>query len=84
MTDGHEEVSEVDRAVLDLESRVWAFQGAKEGAIRAELDLSPVAYYQRLNALLDDPAAMAHAPMLINRLRRVRSARRTRGEVAST
>ncbi|WP_408996230.1 DUF3263 domain-containing protein, partial [Streptomyces caniscabiei] len=36
----------------------------------------PVRYYQLLNALLDDPRALAHDPVTINRLRRVREARR--------
>lgn len=65
-----------DQAVLAMESRPWRYAGAKEAAIRAELGLSPTAYYQRLVRLLDDPAAVAHAPMLVGRLRRIRDARR--------
>ncbi|MFD5697621.1 DUF3263 domain-containing protein [Streptomyces lasiicapitis] len=64
------------KAVLALERRNWAGPGAKERAIREELGLAPVRYYQILNALLDDARALAHDPVTVNRLRRVREARR--------
>lgn len=70
------ELSERDRAVLELEGRQWRTAGAKERAIREELGISSTRYYQVLNALLDRPEALAHAPVLVNRLRRVRQARR--------
>ncbi|MFD4911073.1 DUF3263 domain-containing protein [Kitasatospora purpeofusca] len=65
-----------DRAVLELEARSWRTAGAKERAVREELGLSSTRYYQLLNGLLDQPEALAHAPVLVNRLRRVRDARR--------
>ncbi|MFJ8433030.1 DUF3263 domain-containing protein [Kitasatospora sp. NPDC094019] len=65
-----------DRAVLALEGRSWRTAGAKERAVREELGLSSARYYQLLNGLLDRPEALAHAPVLVNRLRRVREARR--------
>lgn len=65
-----------ERAVLVFERRRWRHVGAKEQAIRDEFGISPTHYYQILNALLDDPAALAHSPALVNRLRRVREARR--------
>ncbi|MEU3278402.1 DUF3263 domain-containing protein [Streptomyces antibioticus] len=70
------ELEERERAVLALERRGFPGPGAKERAVREELDLSPVRYYQLLNALLDDPRALAHDPVTVNRLRRVREARR--------
>ncbi|MCQ9135696.1 MULTISPECIES: DUF3263 domain-containing protein [Streptomyces] len=70
-------LGERERGVLALERRGFAGPGAKERAIREELDLSPVRYYQLLNALLDDPRALAHDPVTVNRLRRVRAARRS-------
>lgn len=70
-----------ERAVLDFELRQWKHPGAKEEAIRATFGLSATAYHQILNALLDDPAALAYRPTLVARLRRVRDARReARGE----
>ncbi|MFE7751603.1 DUF3263 domain-containing protein [Streptomyces sp. NPDC057428] len=65
-------------AVLAMERRSWSGPGAKERAIREELDMSPVRYYQLLNALLDDRRALAEDPVTVNRLRRVRDARRGR------
>ncbi|ARX84426.1 hypothetical protein SMD44_03864 [Streptomyces alboflavus] len=73
---GPGELSARAQAVLALERRSWAGPGAKERAIREELGLAPVRYYQILNALLDDRRALAHDPVTVNRLRRVRQARR--------
>lgn len=66
-----------EQAILALERRGFTNPGAKERAIREELGLAPVRYYQLLNALLDDPRALAHDPVTVNRLRRVREARRS-------
>ncbi|MFL0024359.1 DUF3263 domain-containing protein [Streptomyces sp. NBUL23] len=67
-----------DRALLALERRSWAGPGAKERAIREELGISPVRYYQLLNALIDDERALREDPVTVNRLRRVRDAKRGR------
>ncbi|WP_240796676.1 DUF3263 domain-containing protein [Streptomyces sp. RFCAC02] len=67
-----------ERAVLAVERRGWPRPGLKERAIREQLDLTPTRYYQLLNALLDDPRALRHDPVTVNRLRRVRDARRAR------
>ncbi|GGQ87791.1 hypothetical protein GCM10010267_58160 [Streptomyces griseorubens] len=71
-----EELGRLEREVLALERRGGVSPGAKERVIREELGLVPVRYYQLLNALLDDPRALAHDPVTVNRLRRVREARR--------
>lgn len=71
-------LSEQQRAVLALERRYWAGPGAKERAVREQLGMSPVRYYQLLNALLDDRRALEEDPVTVNRLRRVRDARRGR------
>ncbi|MGI5138983.1 MULTISPECIES: DUF3263 domain-containing protein [unclassified Streptomyces] len=65
-----------EKAILALEGRGFSGPGAKERAIREQLGLAPIRYYQLLNALLDDPRALAHAPVTVNRLRRVRESRR--------
>ena len=64
-----------ERAVLDFERKRWKHAGAKEQAIRDEFDISPTSYFQILNALLDDPAALAYNPTLVGNLRRRREAR---------
>jgi hypothetical protein len=69
-------LTDEDLAVLDVARRAWAGPGAKERAIRERLGMSPTRYYQLLNALLDDPRALAHDPVTINRLRKARDSRR--------
>ena len=64
-----------DIAILAFERTWWKHAGVKEQAIRDEFGLSTARYYQLLGALIDSPAALAHDPMLIKRLHRVRDAR---------
>ncbi|MFD8967424.1 DUF3263 domain-containing protein [Streptomyces sp. NPDC059568] len=73
-------LSERDRAVLAVERRGWPGPGAKERAIREQLGISPTRYYQLLGALLDDPRAAEHDPVTVNRLRRIRAAKREHRE----
>jgi hypothetical protein len=61
--------------VLAFERQWWKYAGAKEQAVRELFDLSATRYYQVLNALIDTPAALAHDPMLVKRLRRLRRQR---------
>jgi len=68
-------LSDRDRAVLDFERQWWKHAGAKEEAIRELFELSATRYYQLLNALIDRPDALAHDPMLVKRLRRLRASR---------
>ncbi|MET9372650.1 DUF3263 domain-containing protein [Streptomyces sp. NPDC003035] len=71
-------LGERERAVLALERRSWPGPGAKERAVREQLGLSATRYYQLLNALLDDPRALEHDPVTVNRLRRVRAEKEQR------
>jgi len=64
-----------DCEILSFERQWWQYAGAKEQAIRDNFDMSATRYYQVLNALIDRPAALAHDPLLVKRLRRLRSAR---------
>ena len=74
--EGERRLGRRERDILALERRGFSGPGAKERAIREELGLAPVRYFQLLNALLDDELALAHDPVTVNRLRRVRDARR--------
>ncbi|MEV7694830.1 DUF3263 domain-containing protein [Microbacterium sp. NPDC089189] len=65
-----------DATLLAFEARWGAHSGAKEEAIRAELQLAPPRYYQLLGRVIDTEAALAHDPMLVGRLRRIRDDRR--------
>ncbi len=64
------------RAILDFERGWWQQQGSKEHAIRQRFGLSAARYYQLLNGLIDSPEALRYDPMLVRRLRRLRTARR--------
>lgn len=68
-------LTEREVQMLALERNWWKYAGAKEQAIRELFDLSATHYYQLLNALIDTEAALAHDPMLVKRLRRLRTSR---------
>lgn len=68
-------LSEQQASLLEFEKQWWALPGSKESEIRERFDMSPTRYYQLLNALIDSEAALAHDPLLIKRLRRLRAAR---------
>jgi hypothetical protein len=69
------ELSERDAEILSFERQWWKFAGAKEQAIRDKFAMSATRYYQLLNALIDRPEALAHDPLLVKRLRRLRATR---------
>jgi hypothetical protein len=68
-------LSERELAVLAFERQWWKYAGAKEAAIKELFDMSATRYYQVLNALIDKPEALVADPMLVKRLRRLRSTR---------
>lgn len=69
------ELSDRDREIIAFERQWWKYAGAKEQAIRELFDMSATRYYQVLNALIDNPAALEADPMLIKRLNRLRTTR---------
>jgi Protein of unknown function (DUF3263) len=77
-------LSERDRQILDFEESWWVQPGSKASAIRDQLGMSPTRYYRHLAELVESEDAMAHAPLLIRRLRlRRRQRRRDRFEGAA-
>ncbi len=75
------QVDALDRRELEIlafEAQWWKYAGAKEQAIRELFDMSATRYYQLLNALIDKPAALVVDPLLVRRLRRLRSTRQRR------
>ncbi|MGH1551207.1 DUF3263 domain-containing protein [Streptomyces sp. L7] len=66
-----------EQDILALERR--GFPGPRREGARDTRGAGPgpVRYYQLLNALLDDERALAHDPVTVNRLRRVRETRRS-------
>lgn len=69
------ELTDLDREILEFEQDWVTHAGAKETAVRERFDLTPTGYHQLLNRLIDLPAAEDHAPRLVRRLRRLRTAR---------
>jgi hypothetical protein len=69
------ELSDRDREIIAFERQWWKYAGAKEQAIRELFDMNATRYYQVLNALIDNPAALEADPMLIKRLNRLRATR---------
>ena len=68
-------LSPMDARILAFERQWWRYSGAKEQAIKDAFDLTPAGYYQHLSRILDDPAALAHDPLLVKRLIRMRALR---------
>lgn len=64
-----------EREMLVFERQWWRYAGAKEQAISKQFETSATRYYQALNNLIDRPEALAADPMLVKRLRRLRSGR---------
>lgn len=64
-----------DAEILTFERQWWSYAGAKEQGIREQFHMSATRYYQILNALLDQPAALEADPLLVKRLRRMRASR---------
>ena len=69
------QLSERETDILDFERTWWKHAGVKEQAIRERFDMSATRYYQLLNELLEKPEAMAHDPILVKRLKRLRTYR---------
>mgnify|MGYP000048568642 CR=1 FL=1 len=63
----------VEHRILEVERRRFKHQGSKEKAIIAA-GFTPIAYYQRLNVMLDDERVCAAAPQIIDVLRARRDA----------
>jgi hypothetical protein len=68
-------LTELEVKFLGFEGQWWKFAGAKESAIKELFDMTPPAYYQLLNNLIDRDDALLASPMLVKRLRRLREAR---------
>jgi hypothetical protein len=70
------ELSDREQDLLSFEREWWRLATSKEQAVRDRFGLSVDEYYLALSSLLDDDAALAHDPLLVRRLRRLRATRR--------
>jgi len=69
-------ISERHQAMLEFERTFWTYDEPKATLIRARFQCSPDEYYAELNALLEQPAALTHDPLVVRRLQRQRLRRR--------
>jgi hypothetical protein len=69
-------LSQRDTKVLEFESAWWHYPEPKDRAIREYLGMSATRYYQALRRLIDDETAAREYPLVIRRLRRMRTERR--------
>ena len=67
-----DQLSQRDTDMLDFERSWWKHAGVKEQAIKERFEMSATRYYQLLNDLLENPAAMEYDPILVKRLKRLR------------
>ena len=70
-------LSKLEIEMLDFERTWWRYAGVKESSIKELFNLTPPAYYQLLNNLIDRDAALIADPILVKRLRRLRDQRTT-------
>lgn len=73
---GHSPLTDDERAVLDFEAKPFKYMGDKESAIYDTFGHSPSRHFQKLNSIIDKPAAAEYSPALVNRLLRQRDERR--------
>ncbi len=71
------ELTDREIAILDFERTPWELKGPKEGAIRERFGISPSRYYQIRDSLLDRNEALEYDPLLVRRLRKSRTKRRS-------
>jgi len=68
-------LSELEVKMLEFERSWWRHAGVKESSIKELFNLTPPAYYQLLNNLIDREDALMAEPILVKRLRRLRDSR---------
>ena len=69
------ELTDEHRAMLDFERHHWRYHGSKDAEVHERFGLGLHTYQKRLNALLDEPEALAYAPSTVRRLKRLRQKR---------
>jgi hypothetical protein len=68
-------LTDLERELLDFAGTWWKYAGAQDQEIRDRFGLSATNYWQKVNALLDRPEALAYAPVTVKRLKRLRAER---------
>lgn len=71
-------LTDAQRGILDFERQWWRYTGGKAVEIEQQLEMTPVAYYRELNAIIDLTGALEYDPTLVRRLQRARTLTRRR------
>ncbi|MCM3908102.1 DUF3263 domain-containing protein [Trueperella bernardiae] len=72
-----DELTEVERSILDIERGWWRMAPTREQAIQRQLGMTASKYYLVLSRMLDEPRVWTADPALVDRLRRLRDSRLT-------
>jgi hypothetical protein len=65
-----------EKRMLDLAGERWNYAGNLGQTVRDEFGISLTRFWQRVNQLIDTEEALAYSPVVVNRLRRLRTPRR--------
>ncbi|NND75077.1 MAG: DUF3263 domain-containing protein [Ilumatobacter sp.] len=65
-------LSERHAAMLDFERSWWSNEEPRDQVVRARFQCSPEEYHAELAAVLADPDALGHDPLVVRRLKRLR------------
>lgn len=76
------DLSDNDRAILDFAKTAPRHPGHLVNKVREAFDMGETSYYQKLNRLLDHPAALEYDPATVNRYRRIREQRQSRRQMS--
>ncbi|AZV00690.1 helix-turn-helix DNA-binding protein [Gordonia phage EnalisNailo] len=69
-------INDEEKRMLDLAGARWNYAGSLEQRVRGEFGISLTRFWQRVNQMCDTREALEYAPATVNRLRRLRTARR--------
>jgi hypothetical protein len=69
-------MTDTERAALALAATHYRYPAVRDAHALEQLGVTPVRFAQVVDALLDRPDALAAMPSEVNRLRRLRDARR--------
>ncbi len=72
--------------LIDFERSWWSSDQPKDAEIVDQFGLTTAEFYEQLHQLIDSPEALAHDPLVVRRLRRMRDRRRRErlGEMADS
>ncbi|WVX88599.1 helix-turn-helix DNA binding domain protein [Gordonia phage CheeseTouch] len=76
-------MTDEDKLMLDLAGQRWNYPGSLEQRVREEFGISVTRFWQRVSQLCDTQEALAYDPIVVNRLRRLRTPFRASGSRSS-